>query len=464
VDFLAAAGQSVWQVLPLGPTGFGDSPYQAFSAFAGNPLLVSPEALVADGLLPRGSPPAAAPASPACDFGAAHEQSRRLGPRLAAALRRHRLHGEFEAFRQGTPWLADFTQFMAIRESLGGIPWTRWPEGLRARSPGALDEARRSLSAPIEAHAALQWAFDRQWRSLHAHAHARGVSLLGDAPIFVAHDSADVWARPGLFDLDPAGEPRAVAGVPPDYFSATGQRWGNPLYRWEAHAADGYAWWRARLATLLRWVDRARLDHFIGFVRHWEVPAGAADARAGAWRPGPGEPLFRALERDLGSLPFVAEDLGETGPDVEALRDRLGLPGMRVLQFAFSGEAEHPFLPHRHPEHALAYTGTHDNDTTRGWWEGLGESERERVRSYLAKHGGASGDIAWDLLRVGMGSRAETFVAPVQDVLSLGSEARLNTPGRAAGNWTWRLVPGQLTPALATRLREHTKQAGRLPD
>jgi 4-alpha-glucanotransferase len=461
VDFLRSAGQGLWQVLPLGPTGFGDSPYQSFSAFAGNPLLVSVERLVEDGLLPRSALPAApAHAAAPCDYGAAHEQVRRVGPALAEALRTHPLNGEFQAFRHDTPWLADHALFMALRERLSGAPWSSWPEQVRARRPDALANARKLLATAIAAEEAMQWAFDRQWRALRAHAHQRGVTLLGDAPIFVAHDSADVWAHPALFDLDARGEPRVVAGVPPDYFSATGQLWGNPLYRWDAHAASDFAWWRARVAALTRWVDRVRLDHFIGFVRHWEIQAGASDARGGHWRPGPGEPLFRALERELGALPFVAEDLGETGADVEALRDKLGLPGMRVLQFAFSGERDHPFLPHRHVRNCVADTGTHDNDTTRGWWDHLEEAERGRVRAYLRE---LSGDIAWDLIRAGMGSAADLFVAPVQDVLSLGSEARLNTPGVASGNWTWRLARGQLTPELAARLKQTTQAAARRP-
>jgi 4-alpha-glucanotransferase len=306
----------------------------------------------------------------------------------------------------------------------------------------------------------MQWAFARQWRALRARAHASGVELFGDAPIFVALDSADVWAHPELFLLDEHRQPLAVAGVPPDYFSATGQRWGNPLYRWEAHAADDFAWWRARLARLAGQVDRIRLDHFIGFVRHWEIPATAADARAGTWREGPGEPLFRAIERELGRLPLVAEDLGETGADVERLRDRLGLPGMRVLHFAFGDGTEHPFLPRNHVEHCVVYTGTHDNDTTLGWWATLGERERKFAREEL---GASTGDIAWDLLTAGLGSRADTFVAPIQDVLSLGSEARFNTPGKPRGNWTWRLPEGAFTPALASRLRDATRASHRLP-
>ncbi len=460
-DFLAAAGQSWWQVLPLGPTGYGDSPYQCFSAFAGNPLLVSCESLVAEGLLPKSlMPTAAAPGAP-CDFGAAHALAQCAGPALAQALHSSAQRNSLEQFRARSPWLSGYALFMAIRESQGGAAWTRWPEPLRAREPAALAEASRSLAGAIAAHEALQWAFDSQWRALRAHAHTRGVRLFGDAPIFVAHDSADVWSHPELFDLDERGECRVVAGVPPDYFSETGQLWGNPLYRWERHTTDGFAWWRARVAHAVELVDLLRLDHFIGFVRHWEIPAGAPDARGGCWCPGPGEALFRAIEQDLGALPLVAEDLGETGADVESLRDALGLPGMCVMHFAFSGDAHHPFLPRNHPVNSVAYPGTHDNDTTRGWWEKLPEHERAFARAQL---GESSGDIAWDLIRAGLGSRAALFIAPVQDLLSLGSEARLNTPGSAAGNWAWRLAPGALDDVLAAKLRAAARAAGRPAD
>ena len=460
VDFLADAGQSLWQVLPLGPTGYGDSPYQCFSAFAGNPLLVSPQRLAADGLLTRDDV-ARLPTrrGPATDFGAATAAASTLAASLAERLPAHALHGEFEDFCARAPWLGDYTLFMALREAHGGLAWTEWPAPLRLREPAALAEARRALAPRLFAHAAIQWAFERQWHALRAHAHARGVAIMGDAPIFVALDSADVWAHPELFALDKNGRPTGVAGVPPDYFSASGQLWGNPLYRWEAHAADGFAWWRARLATLVAAVDRVRLDHVIGFVRHWEVPADATDARGGHWQPGPGEALFRALERELGALPLVAEDLGETGPDVAGLRDRLNLPGMRVLQFAFGGNATNPFLPHHHVPNCVVYTGTHDNDTTHGWWASRDERERRTVRDYL---GPSSGDIAWDLIRAGMGSVADTFVAPVQDVLSLGAEARLNLPGSGSGHWAWRLADGQLESAHAERLHSLTAIHGRL--
>jgi len=458
VDRLAEAGQHWWQVLPLGPTGWGDSPYQGFSAFAGNPLLVSVERLAREGLVPASLRPAAPGPDAPVDFGAAQALAARVGAALAESLERPRWRDDVAGFRERTPWLADHSLFMALREAHGGTAWSRWPEPVRDRRPEALLEARRALAPAIAACEALEWAFERQWQALRAHAHARGVRLLGDAPIFLSLESTDVWARRELFDLDPDGEPRVLSGVPPDYFNRTGQLWGNPQYRWDVHAADDFAWWRARAASLLSLVDRARLDHFIGFVRYWEIPRGAQDAVVGTWRQGPGEPLFRALERELGGLPFVAEDLGETGPDVEALRDGLGLPGMRVLQFAFDDGPDHPFLPHMHVPNSVVYTGTHDNDTTHGWWATRPEAERRAVREYL---GPSCGDIAWDLIHAGLGSVAATFVTPVQDVLSLGTEARFNRPGSASGNWGWRLAPGQFGPAAVDRLGAATRAAGR---
>ena len=462
VDFLADAGQSVWQVLPLGPTGYGDSPYQCFSAFAGQPLLVSPEALVRDGLMvERDLARLPQRRGVATDFGAAVEGASRIASALAERLTGHALEADFEAFRASTPWLADHALFMALREVHGDQPWSEWPEPLRLREVDALTEARRSLAPRIRVHEAMQWAFMRQWRDLRAHAYARGVSLMGDAPIFVAYDSTDVWASPHLFLLDEQGRPTGVAGVPPDYFSETGQLWGNPLYRWDTHAEDDYAWWCARLHALVGLVDRVRLDHFIGFVRYWQVPPEAPDARPGQWRPGPGEALFRAIERALGGLPIVAEDLGEIGPDVIALRDTLGLPGMNVLQFAFGGDDTNPFLPKHHVRNSVVYTGTHDNDTTVGWWRAASPEERAFARRVL---GPSSGDPAWDLITAAMASVADTCIVPVQDVLSLGSEARFNTPGKASGNWTWRLTGEQLTAGHAARLRTLTAEHGRLSD
>jgi len=461
VDFLAEAGQALWQVLPLGPTGPGDSPYQCFSAFAGNPTLVSAGRLHEQGLLDAGTFSRLPARRATSDFGAAHEASRAIAAsvssRLELAARREAFEA-FETFRERTPWLADYALFMSLRHAHDGRAWPEWPEALRRRDAGALASARRSLAREVREHEVMQWAFDTQWRELRAHAHARGVALMGDAPIFVALDSADVWAHPELFELDAHGRPAGVAGVPPDYFSAMGQLWGNPLYDWEAHARDGYAWWGARLQCLLGWVDRVRLDHFIGFVRFWDVPPDAPDARGGRWRPGPGEALFLSLARRLGTLPLVAEDLGETGEDVAEVRDELGLPGMCVLQFGFDGDRDNPFLPRNHVANRVAYTGTHDNDTTLGWWAALGEAERRIVSDEL---GELSGDIAWDLITAGMRAAADTFVTPVQDVLSLGTEARFNTPGTPAGNWTWRLAEQQLTRGHAERLRALTVESGR---
>jgi 4-alpha-glucanotransferase len=460
VDFLAQAGQSLWQVLPLGATGHGDSPYQCFSAFAGNPLLVSAARLAEQGLLePDTLARLPQRRGAAADFGAAYTASRAVAASLAARSAGGAQREAFEAFRARTPWLGEFSLFMALRDAHGARAWTEWPTSLRRRDASTLASARSALAGKVREHEAMQWAFDAQVRELRAHAHARGVELMGDAPIFVALDSADVWAHPELFELDDHGQPTGVAGVPPDYFSATGQLWGNPLYAWEAHAADGFAWWGARLESLLAWVDRVRLDHFIGFVRYWEVPPDAPDARGGRWQPGPGAALFLALTRALGRLPLVAEDLGETGEDVAELRDELGLPGMCVLQFAFDGDPENPFLPRNHVANRVAYTGTHDNDTTLGWWAGLSESERRTVRDEL---GPSSGDIAWDLIAAGAASPADTFVVPVQDVLSLGSEARFNTPGLASGNWTWRL-DGPLSQELAARLHALASAHSRAP-
>ncbi len=460
VDFLADAGQAIWQVLPLGPTGYGDSPYQCFSAFAGQPLLVSPEALAEQGLLTRDDLARLSPRrGAATDYGAAVESASLVAQQLAERLSGHAAEARFEAWRAATPWLAEHARFMAIREAHGGRPWHEWPAALRLRDAAALAEADRALAPVLRRHAAMQWAFAEQWAALRTHAHSRGVQLMGDAPIFVAFDSTDVWSAPQQFELDAHGQPTGVAGVPPDYFSVTGQLWGNPLYRWSAHAADGYAWWIARLRTLLASVDVVRLDHFIGFVRYWEVPPDAPDARPGQWRPGPGRALFEALAAALGGLPLVAEDLGETGPEVEQLRDDLGLPGMRILEFAWSNEDTNPFLPANHVPNCVVYTGTHDNDTVLGWWAQASDAERTQARATL---GASCGDVAWDFIAAAQASVAKTAIVPVQDVLSLGSEARFNTPGKASGNWTWRLADRQLLPEHAERLHSLATEHRRL--
>ncbi len=466
VDWLASAGQSLWQLLPLGPTGYGDSPYQCFSAFAGNPLLTSPEALVADGLL-EPADLESRPDFPAghVDYGAVIAWKRGLLARAADRFERGRshagrLHGAFDEWRsQASSWLGSYALFMALKDAAGGAPWAEWPAPLRRREAAALGNARAEHGRGVFLHEFMQWTFARQWAALRAHAAARGVAIVGDAPIFAAHDSADVWAEPGLFQLDDDGQPTAVAGVPPDYFSETGQLWGNPLYRWDVMAADGYAWWLARLRSIFTQFDRVRLDHFIGFERCWSIPAGAEDARSGHFEPGPAHALFHALEAALGPLPILAEDLGLLTPEVEELRDAFEFPGMKVLHFAFDSGPDNIFLPHRYVPNTVVYTGTHDNDTTAGWWATAREADRDHARRYLGRDVSEPG---WDFLRAGMGSVADTCVVPAQDLLGLGSEARMNFPGRPSGNWTWRLAPGALDGRVAERLGELAVTYGRV--
>ncbi|GAB4436752.1 MAG: 4-alpha-glucanotransferase [Chloroflexi bacterium OHK40] len=468
VDFLVAAGQGLWQILPLGPTGYGDSPYQCFSAVAGNPLLVSLDALVGHGLLSAEEVAAAADGQPLSldqvDYGAVigfklpllRRSYERLwagaAPEVAAA---------FEAFKAANAaWLDDYALFMALKDAHGGAAWSGWPPELRARQPEALARARAEHAPAIEVQRYLQFLFFSQWAPLKAYANARGISIIGDAPIFVAYDSADVWANPELFFLDAQGLPTVVAGVPPDYFSATGQRWGNPLYRWERMAADGYAWWVARLRAAFAQVDILRLDHFRGFAAYWEVPATQETAIHGRWVRGPGAALFRRLEQELGSLPIIAEDLGLITPDVHALREQFDLPGMKILQFAFDGDAANPYLPHHHVRNCVVYTGTHDNDTTIGWFTGLSEDQRNIVRAYLGRDGS---DIAWELIRAAFMSVADLAVVPFQDILRLGSDARMNTPGLLGANWGWRFRAEALNGDVAGALRFFTALYDRLP-
>jgi 4-alpha-glucanotransferase len=463
--WLARAGQRLWQVLPLGPTGYGDSPYQALSSLAGNPLLVSLEVLRNEGWL-EDADLAGAPAGDPdrVDHGA-------VGPwkaaRLARAARRFEVDAGPEAradlqdFRaREAPWLDDHALFSALKAAHGGAPWTRWPPPLRDRDAPALAAARRDLAEEIAAEVFVQWAFRRQWLALRARCAALGVGLVGDLPIYLAHDSAEVWSRPDLYRLGPEGEPLAVAGVPPDYFSATGQRWGNPLHDWDASAREAYATWIARVRGTLALVDRIRLDHFRGFEAYWEIPADAPTAERGRWVKGPGAALFEALEDALGRLPFVAENLGVITPEVEALRRRFGFPGMAVLQFAFGTDPQAPtFRPHAYAFDTVAYTGTHDNDTVRGWWEGgAGESvrtaeevarEKALARAYLATDGA---DMPWTMIRAVLASVADDAIVPLQDVLGLGAAARMNRPGTSTGNWRWRVREEALGGELADRL------------
>jgi 4-alpha-glucanotransferase len=456
VDWLAEAGQKIWQTLPLGPTGYGDSPYQLFSAFAGNPLLIDLEPLVARGWIDAADL-ASAPPFPAgeVDYGGALAFKPPLLARAAARFRAHASaagRDAFEDFRaRHAAWLDDFAAFMALKNAHSGAVWTRW------------SKAAVASREEIEAHEFAQWIFFEQWEALRRHAHERGVRILGDLPIYVAHDSADVWAHPELFLLDERGEPRCVAGVPPDYFCATGQLWGNPIYDWEKVAERSYGWWIDRFRATLDLIDMMRLDHFRGFEAYWRVPAGEATAMNGEWVKGPGAPLFHAVEAVLGPLPIVAENLGVITPEVEALREGLGYPGMSILQFAFGKDPQGPsFRPHNYPRERVVYTGTHDNDTTAGWWASTGEGDSTRTpedvrkeRAFATGYLGLDGEpIHWKLIRTALASVADVALFPLQDVLGLGSEARMNLPGRPAGNWRWRVRPGALTPALARRLRE----------
>ena len=477
VEFLADAGQGLWQVLPLGPTGYGDSPYQCFSAFAGNPLLLSLEKLVEDGLL-SAADVAGGPAVPGdeVDYGAVIEFK---FPLLDKAFQTFKAsapssaHKDFETFcGANAAWLDDYALFVTAKEVHQGVVWTQWEKSIAAREPAAVARWASEHADVIASRKFRQYEFFRQWQALHTACRDRGVRIMGDVPIFVAHDSADVWAHRELFQLDAAGEPGFVAGVPPDYFSETGQLWGNPLYRWDALAKSGYRWWIERLRAALGLVDLVRLDHFRGFEAYWEIPAKETTAVKGRWVKGPGAPLFEALRGALGTLPIVAENLGVITPQVEELRARFGLPGMAILQFAFGTDPQGPgFRPHNYTRDLVVYTGTHDNDTTVGWWTGgVGDSTRapeevEQERALAGKYLATDGaDIHWVFIRAILASVADVAITPLQDVLGLGSQARMNVPGRPGGNWRWRYRPEALSDAVRDRLRDLTALYGRLPD
>ena len=463
VETLAAMKQSWWQVLPLGPTGAGDSPYQSYSAFAGSVNLLSPELLERDGLV--SSSLWAGQAFPADRVDYAPVTHFKSGLLRAAwdgfrAGKGTRLRGEFDAYcSRERGWLPDYSAFMAIRDSLDGRGLLDWPDDLLRRVPAALAAVEQPLAAEIGMHRFGQFLFDRQWSALKRFAAERGVRLVGDAPIFVALDSADVWANPGEFLLDRNLRPTVVAGVPPDYFSADGQHWGNPLYDWGRMAANGFAWWAGRMRRGLEQVDYLRLDHFRGFQQAWHIPAGEKTAKGGKWVDGPGAKLFHSLHATLGRLPLIAEDLGLITPDVIALRDSLGLPGMKVLQFAVD-TPKNLYWPHNFDPACVCYTGTHDNDTTNGWWAVLDSKNRHYVSEYIGR---PVQDAAWDMIRLAWSSVAVLAIAPLQDVLSLGAEARMNRPGVAEGNWRWRVRPEQFHRGLADRLAGLTELYNRLP-
>jgi 4-alpha-glucanotransferase len=475
VDFLEAAGQSAWQVLPLGPTGYGDSPYQCFSAFAGNPLLVSPERLVDDGLLAENDLADIAGATgDRVDFGSViHSKGRLLNEAFNRfKLAEPNLRLEFDEFSaRHAAWLEDYALFRAIKAAHGGAAWLEWDSPLSLREPAIIATARAELSGKIEAEKFYQWLFFRQWLALKSYANERGIRIVGDAPIFVSLDSVEVWTRPDQFKLDENRRPTVVAGVPPDYFSATGQLWGNPIYEWSRMRKTGFAWWVERLRATLELVDVVRVDHFRGFCACWEVPAGDETAERGHWVPVPGREILMTLKTVLGQLPIIAEDLGVITPDVIKLRDDFGLPGMRILQFGFGGDAGNHDLPHNYIANCVAYTGTHDNDTTAGWFrsmtgKGSTRSARQirRERAFCLKYLHSNGrEIHWDFIRAVQASVANTAILPLQDVLGLDSSARMNLPASDRGNWNWRAPAGALTEDLSVRLRGLAEVYGRLP-
>lgn len=462
VDQLKEAGQKYWQILPLTPTGKGNSPYSSYSAFAGNTLLVSPEFLADKGLVAISSIEKIDLPQGRVDFEAAR------------LLKTELLSEAYENFRSGsTPeqsekfasfcrehfwWLDDYALFVALKNSHDQAPWFKWSESLRSRQRDALDQVRLQMAREIQAEQFAQFLFFRQWSAVKAYANEHEINIIGDVPIFVALDSVDVWCNQSQFKLNEDGTPQVVAGVPPDYFSKTGQLWGNPIYDWHKMAADDFGWWTARIAFAMRLCNAVRLDHFIGFVRNWEVPATDETAENGTWTDVPGEQLFATLKRRLGDLPLIAEDLGSLTPKVERLRDNCGFPGMRILQYAFGGDAYNTNLPHNFNLNSVSYTGTHDNDTTVGWYAGADKKAKKHAKEYLRS---AMKEPHWELIRASLASVADVAITPMQDVLGLGSEHRMNTPATERGNWEWRIEPDALSNEILDRLRDMTETFGR---
>jgi len=452
VDFLVSAGQSLWQVLPLGPTGYGDSPYACFSAFAGNTALISPERL-------------------SIEFQTDKSEILSRAYQNYTKSTDTNLRSSFETFvHREAHWLDDYALFRALKDAHNGVAWHEWEPSVVRRTPAALERAREQLREEIEAQKFYQFLFFEQWFALKEYCNERGIKIVGDLPIFVAHDSADVWTNPDQFKLDENGRPLVVAGVPPDYFSSTGQLWGNPLYNWERMEADGFKWWIERVRATLKVVDIARVDHFRGFAACWEIPGGDKTAERGQWVEAPGKELFTAIRKTLGELPIIAEDLGVITPDVVALRDEFGFPGMRILQFGFGGDTKNIDLPHNYIANVVAYTGTHDNDTTVGWFRSVAgegstrnEEQIERERQFCLDYLNSDGkEIHWDFIRAVFASVANTAIVPLQDVLGLGTEARMNLPNSTEGNWSWRYRAGTLTDDVAARLKKLTTLYGRL--
>ncbi len=465
IDFLAMAGQHLWQVLPLGPSGNGNSPYQSYSVFAGQTLLISPELLIEKKLLTE------ADVHPIPEFNADRVDYDKVTTYKTSLFKKAYEHfrhtadknllEEYDSFQSNNQyWLDDYCLYMAGKDYHNGLPWYEWEDSLLDPTPKERASWMKLLASEIDYYRFIQFAFFSQWYELKDYANKKGIAIIGDIPIFTAPDSADVWANKELFKLDSKGHPLEVAGVPPDYFSATGQLWGNPLYDWDAMKDDGYRWWIERVRNQLDQVDYIRIDHFRGFEAYWAVPAGEETAMNGKWKKGPGEALFEAIQKALGEeLPIFAEDLGIITPEVEKLRDTLGFPGMKILQFGFDGTGESTFLPHQlSTRNCICYTGTHDNDTTCGWYEHTSEQNKDKVRRYMNTD---ASSVSWDFIRTCLGTIAKYAIFPVQDLLKLGSEHRMNTPGTATGNWEFRYRSGLLDEGMAKGLKQMTELFGR---
>lgn len=461
VDFLEKAGQKMWQILPLGPTGYGDSPYQSFSTFAGNPYYIDLEELIKKGWLEKEE-------CDACDFGTNemyvdYEKiylSRFKVLKLAYERSDIAQDEEFGAFRKENEfWLKDYALYMAVKNSFDGISWIEWDEDIRVRKPEALKLYTQKYASEIEFYEFLQFVFTKQWLNLKAYANEKGIEIVGDIPIYVAFDSADTWASPELFQLDENCMPIGVAGCPPDAFSKTGQLWGNPLYKWEYHKETGYEWWLKRMAYCYRWYDVVRIDHFRGFDEYYSIPYGDPTAEFGHWEKGPGYDLFRVMNRELGRKPVIAEDLGFLTPSVLRLVKKTGYPGMKVLQFAFDSREESDYLPHNYTQNSVVYTGTHDNDTTVGWFHTFNRRDKEFAKRYLNIKSGKN--VHWEFIRAALASVSDTAIIPMQDYLGLGGEARINMPSTLGDNWKWRMTDGQMEDGLALEIREMTKLYGR---
>ncbi|MEW6064648.1 MAG: 4-alpha-glucanotransferase [Bacillota bacterium] len=463
VDFLTRSRQKLWQVLPLNPAGYGESPFQSFSAFAGNPLLISIDRLVEQGLLtPQDIHPLPSFSEDRVEFARVRAYKEDLLRKAFTAFQNRLKAPEYQDFVAGAHWLGDYALFMALKQYFGGLPWNHWDASIALRQEQAMENFRQLLKQEIEYHFFLQFTFFRQWMALKRYANDRGIKIIGDLPIFVSYDSSDAWANPHLFELDELGNPAKVAGVPPDYFSETGQLWGNPHYRWAAMEKDDYKWWRERFKGLLETVDIIRIDHFRGFEAYWEIPAGETTAINGRWVKGPGEKFFSIMIRYLGQIPVIAEDLGIITPEVVKLKNRFDFPGMKILQFNLHKNEKEKFLPHHYEPNSVVYTGTHDNDTTIGWYKKLLPGDVEFLAEYLDLEPAMEAEeICWRLIEVAFRCQSNTAIIPLQDVLCLDSEARMNYPGTVGGNWEWRFRQGVLTPEIEEKLAALTRAGGR---